>query len=64
MSNELIIEDCCWNLEAYRRLIDEGLSIDDFVSDGLAEGKYRQFSDADRVELLKTVFNMIKGTRQ
>lgn len=59
MMSELNIEDCSWNVAAYKRQVDEGLTEDQFIDLALQEGKYRIFDEADRISLLKMVYQKI-----
>lgn len=59
MMSELNIEDCSWNVAAYKRLVDEGLTEGQFIDQALQEGKYRTFDEADRISLLKMVYQKI-----
>lgn len=52
-------EQVSWNADHIKSLIDNGLSVDEFLQTSLLEGHYSQFSEDDRVEMLRDVYQRI-----
>jgi hypothetical protein len=57
---EVKVEGVSYNADSFLQQISEGLTLDQFTEQGLREGKYKEFSDLDRMALLKIAYDEIK----
>lgn len=60
---EITIEGVSWNAELLIHKINEGYTQKQFIDHGLKDGKYKNFSYADRLKLLNMVYETIRKTK-
>lgn len=53
-------ENVSWNSDHFYKLIEGGLSKNDFVNQGLKEGHYEKFTISDQKKMLREVYQLIK----
>lgn len=58
----MTIEGVDWNKDHFVKKISEGLSLSQFIDEGLKDGHYKKFSLNDRKTLLKMAYDRLKSS--